>query len=113
MNSGDPCRSFLHPSQKSDTEWDDSMVVYNPEMKLPKPDDKKAILAWLEINENVSELVLKDYEERLAGNVPEPYGPVLRQSETPEATLVNHLVTVFVLSIGQEWDFDEAEDFSM
>jgi hypothetical protein len=106
-------RLSFHPSLSSDTKMDDWKVLYDPSMKLPDLDDKKAILAWLGINEDVSETVLQDYQEHLAGNVPQPYGTVLKPSISPESTLVDHLAKVFLLGIAKEWGYDEAEDFGM
>jgi len=102
--------SVLHPSMKSDTQIDDWMVVYDPDMVLPEPDDKKGILAWLGLNETVSEEVLKDYEERTAGNDPDGR---LRQAKTPESTLVLNLCKLFIRDMVLKWDSNDQIDFGM
>ncbi|RDL33144.1 uncharacterized protein BP5553_08583 [Venustampulla echinocandica] len=103
--------TWLHPSMKSDTQMDGFKVVYNAEMTLPEPDDKNGLLAWLGVNEGASEKVLKYYERLVAKN---PDGRLYQyKSDTPESILVNHLCAIFLLGRGQEWDFDEAEDFGI
>jgi hypothetical protein len=100
----------MHPSMKSDTQIDDWMVVYDPDMVLPEPDDKKGILAWLGLNETVSKEVLKDYEERTAGN--DPDGRLL-QVKTPESTLVQNLCELFFRDMVLKWDSNNQIDFGM
>lgn len=108
-----PGHRHIHPSLPADSKIiDEYLVLYDPAMKLPEPDDENALVAWLGLNENVSKIVLDDYKERLAGNVEEEF-PVLRESENPGATLVHNLAAVFHANIDQQWQWDEAEDFGM
>jgi hypothetical protein len=109
-----PDRYFIHPSLSLDTELDeDGRTPYDSSIILPAHDDQKAILAWIGINEEISETVMQDYREYLAGNVPLPYGPVLHEMESPQATLLYNLVNVFTLGIAREWQSFEATTFGM
>ena len=104
-------RTLLHPWMKSDTQLVDKKAIYNTEMQLPEPDDKRGILAWLGVNESVSDKVLKDYEELIAAN--DPNG-LLHQSETPEATLVHSLCEVFLAGLSHDDWYDSGPiDFGM
>jgi hypothetical protein len=99
-----PDHHWLHPNFRADTTKRDEndCVIYDSSMKLPEVDDQKGILAWLGINEEASEIVLQDYKEYLAGNVPLLYGTFLRPSSTLERTLINHLAEMFVSGIARE-----------
>ena len=102
--------SLLHPSMKSDTHLVDMTVVYDV-IQLPEPDDKSGILAWLGVNESVSDKFLKEYEELIAAN---DRDSLLHQSETPEATLVYSLCQVFLVGLSRDvWHDTEAEDFGV
>jgi hypothetical protein len=107
-----PDRYFLLSSQSPNTEIDeDGRIIYDSSITLPGLDDQKAILAWIGINEEISETVMQDYREHLAGNVPLPYGSVLHPAGSPEETMLYHLVRVFNLGIARGWSSDEANTF--
>jgi hypothetical protein len=111
-----PRGRLLHPYISPDSQFDDNgMVIYNVSMSLPKIDDKKGILAWLGSSNEAADIVLQDYTEYQSGNMPQPYGSVLRvptKTRSPERTLLTNLANVFILGIAIEWSSDEASDLS-
>jgi hypothetical protein len=99
--------TLLHPSMKSDTEFDDNDdFVYHPDMKIPEPDDKTGILAWLGVNDEASKRVLKDYDEISTND-----SKSLFQEEPLELNLLQNLCDIFLKGIPRRWNIDNAEGF--
>jgi len=57
-----------HPSIRFNTRFHDLIATYNLVVILPEPGDKREVLAWISINEIVSNKILDDYEGSIVGN---------------------------------------------